>query len=112
MLTIYDGSNTSSPILASLTGTPPLASYTTTGTMMLLSFQSNSAGTSSGFAAALSFASSTYDMVTACPGPGYVFVSGGVTTIEVSSTSMYANNLYCAVVIESPSSLPVQVWTC
>ena len=100
-LTIYDGSSTGSPTLATLSGwyTAPTV-YTASGSSMLLQWKSDLSVVYAGFAGAI--ASSTFFAANGCPGPVFVYPADGTTELSWLS---YVNNMNCAVVVQSPTTV-------
>ena len=102
VLYVYDGSTAFDPLLTSVSGNPstPLT-LTSNGTTLYLLFSSDGSVTSTGFTAAVSPAPLMVHK--SCPGPTYVYLTTGVTTVTLPSG--YPANLSCSIVLVSATTV-------
>jgi len=103
-LTVYDGTDITAPVLASLTGTSLPSNVTATGNRMFVKFTSDNAGSDNGW-----FASYSTQSVSFCPGVTTMTEPSGTFT-DGSGSYDYHNNSVCKykIVPDNAQSITLQ----
>lgn len=99
LVTIYDGTTTSAPVLNTFSGSTLPSTVNSNGNAMLVKFTTNATGTDDGWDARYT----TFAPTTTCSGLTNLTASFGTFTDGSAATANYSNNLNCSWLIQ-PSS--------
>ena len=114
-VTLYDGTTSAAAVIGSVTGATVLPSspsaaaalrFASAGHYMTVVFRSGPLPVGSGFIATMA-PSGSYTLSTGCPGPAALFLTNDTTTLLLTPSPNYANNMNCTVTITS--LLPIGV---